>query len=230
MRTLTPRSSRAAASAPSSPGCSSSLVRISSPAPELQPADRPGRCPRSCRSSAPGPRRRSRASRRRLRAAARSARCGVRSAPRRAPRRPRAPAPPRRLARRRRAAARRCPRSGTRAGSRTGNSARSPEDVHKPREYPHGIQAQHARADAAVGADRAGSRARGDDALHALGRRAPRAHTFADYEELWGWSVEELEQFWADIWEFCGVRASQPYERVLDRARCPARAGSRAPS
>ncbi len=37
----------------------------------------------------------------------------------------------------------------------------------------------------------------------------------ADYGELWRWSVEEIEQFWADIWEYCGVRASVPYARVL---------------
>ncbi len=38
---------------------------------------------------------------------------------------------------------------------------------------------------------------------------------FGSYAELWQWSVAELEDFWADIWEFCGVRASQGYERVL---------------
>ncbi len=38
---------------------------------------------------------------------------------------------------------------------------------------------------------------------------------FASYGELWSWSVQEIEQFWADIWEYCGVRASVPYERVL---------------
>jgi len=38
---------------------------------------------------------------------------------------------------------------------------------------------------------------------------------FADYGELWRWSVQEIEQFWADIWDYCGVRASVPYERVL---------------
>ncbi len=42
---------------------------------------------------------------------------------------------------------------------------------------------------------------------------------FADYDELWRWSVDEIEELWADIWEFCGVRASKPYERVLDRSR-----------
>jgi acetoacetyl-CoA synthetase len=38
---------------------------------------------------------------------------------------------------------------------------------------------------------------------------------FASYGELWSWSVQEIEQFWADIWEYCGVRASVPYKRVL---------------
>jgi acetoacetyl-CoA synthetase len=44
---------------------------------------------------------------------------------------------------------------------------------------------------------------------------------FPGYGELWEWSVEELEQFWADIWEFCGVRASVPYERVLGSHAMP---------
>ncbi len=44
---------------------------------------------------------------------------------------------------------------------------------------------------------------------------------FADYAELWDWSVSEVEQFWAAIWEYCGVRASQPYERVLDSRQMP---------
>jgi acetoacetyl-CoA synthetase len=38
---------------------------------------------------------------------------------------------------------------------------------------------------------------------------------FEEYEELRRWSVGEVERFWAAIWEFCGVRASVPYERVL---------------
>jgi acetoacetyl-CoA synthetase len=48
-----------------------------------------------------------------------------------------------------------------------------------------------------------------------------RGRPFADYGELWRWSVEEIEDFWAAIWEFCGVRASRPYERVLDSRRMP---------
>jgi len=48
-----------------------------------------------------------------------------------------------------------------------------------------------------------------------------RGEPFADYDELWRWSVEELEDFWASIWEFCGMRASKPYERVLGSHEMP---------
>ncbi len=41
------------------------------------------------------------------------------------------------------------------------------------------------------------------------------------YEGLWRWSVDDLEQFWADIWEFTGVIASKPYERVLASRAMP---------
>jgi len=42
-----------------------------------------------------------------------------------------------------------------------------------------------------------------------------------DYAALWRWSVDELEDFWASIWEFCEVRAAVPYERVLDAREMP---------
>jgi acetoacetyl-CoA synthetase len=42
-----------------------------------------------------------------------------------------------------------------------------------------------------------------------------------DYHELWRWSTAELEQFWASIWDFCAVRASTPYERVLGERAMP---------
>ena len=48
-----------------------------------------------------------------------------------------------------------------------------------------------------------------------------RGRAFADYAELWQWSVGEVEDFWAAIWEFCGVRASKPYERVLGSHEMP---------
>jgi acetoacetyl-CoA synthetase len=45
--------------------------------------------------------------------------------------------------------------------------------------------------------------------------------SFADYQELWQWSVDELEDFWACVWDYCGVRASRPYERVLASDQMP---------
>src|SRR3954447_1171758 len=45
--------------------------------------------------------------------------------------------------------------------------------------------------------------------------RDERSLSFGDYQELWRWSVDELEDFWASVWEFCEVRASTPYDRVL---------------
>jgi len=48
-----------------------------------------------------------------------------------------------------------------------------------------------------------------------------RGEPFADYDELWKWSVAELEQFWASIWEFSGARASRSYEHVLTSHEMP---------
>ncbi|HZB82758.1 MAG TPA: acetoacetate--CoA ligase [Rubrobacteraceae bacterium] len=45
--------------------------------------------------------------------------------------------------------------------------------------------------------------------------------SFSDYGELWEWSVTELEEFWASIWEFFEVKASRPYERVLSQREMP---------
>jgi acetoacetyl-CoA synthetase len=41
------------------------------------------------------------------------------------------------------------------------------------------------------------------------------------YDELWRWSVEDLEDFWASIWEQFDVQASEPYARVLARREMP---------
>ncbi len=45
--------------------------------------------------------------------------------------------------------------------------------------------------------------------------------SFAAYGELFDWSVSDLEGFWGSIWEFFGVRASAPYERVLGSREMP---------
>ena len=37
-----------------------------------------------------------------------------------------------------------------------------------------------------------------------------------DYSALYRWSVEKSDQFWHALWEFCGVVASQPWDRVVD--------------
>ena len=42
-----------------------------------------------------------------------------------------------------------------------------------------------------------------------------------DYADVWQWSVDELEEFWASIWEFFEVDASEPYERVLTTREMP---------
>jgi acetoacetyl-CoA synthetase len=43
----------------------------------------------------------------------------------------------------------------------------------------------------------------------------------ADYHALWQWSVDDLEAFWASIWDFFGVEPSTPYERVLGDRSMP---------
>jgi acetoacetyl-CoA synthetase len=43
----------------------------------------------------------------------------------------------------------------------------------------------------------------------------------ADYSSLWTWSVTELEQFWASIWDYFEVRSESPYARVLADRQMP---------
>ncbi len=45
--------------------------------------------------------------------------------------------------------------------------------------------------------------------------------TFADYNELWDWSVTEIEQFWETIMHFFDVPCSQPHTQVLDKHIMP---------
>ncbi|KND03687.1 acetoacetate-CoA ligase [Spizellomyces punctatus DAOM BR117] len=39
----------------------------------------------------------------------------------------------------------------------------------------------------------------------------------ANYDALWKWSVENYPEFWASVWEYCGVKASVPYTEVVER-------------
>jgi len=40
--------------------------------------------------------------------------------------------------------------------------------------------------------------------------------SFDDYNELWKWSVSNIEDFWVSIWEFFEIMASNPYTNVLE--------------
>ncbi|MET7928717.1 acetoacetate--CoA ligase [Streptomyces sp. NPDC005349] len=41
------------------------------------------------------------------------------------------------------------------------------------------------------------------------------------HDELWQWSVSDLEGFWSAVWEFFGVRTHAPYETVLTSCEMP---------
>jgi acetoacetyl-CoA synthetase len=44
---------------------------------------------------------------------------------------------------------------------------------------------------------------------------------FADYHALWAWSVDDIDAFWASIWDFFDVQATRPDDRVLGRRTMP---------
>jgi acetoacetyl-CoA synthetase len=39
---------------------------------------------------------------------------------------------------------------------------------------------------------------------------------FAEYAPLYQWSIDNIPDFWASMWEFAGIKASRPYTRVVD--------------
>jgi acetoacetyl-CoA synthetase len=49
--------------------------------------------------------------------------------------------------------------------------------------------------------------------------RFMRGRGIEGYDALWRWSVEDLEGFWASIWDFFGVEGG--YDRVLASDRMP---------
>ncbi|MGZ4354499.1 MAG: acetoacetate--CoA ligase [Gaiellaceae bacterium] len=50
---------------------------------------------------------------------------------------------------------------------------------------------------------------------------AERGLEVPDYGSLWRWSTTDLEGFWASLWDFFGVHAHTPYERVLASRAMP---------
>jgi len=57
------------------------------------------------------------------------------------------------------------------------------------------------------------------DYLHWLERE--RGLRFDDYNGLWQWSVDQLEDFWESVWQYFDIRHSTPYQRVLDSHKMP---------
>src|ERR1700736_5927443 len=48
-----------------------------------------------------------------------------------------------------------------------------------------------------------------------------RGLTFDSYDELWQWSVRDLEGFWSSIWDHFEVASHTPYEAVLAERTMP---------
>jgi len=48
-----------------------------------------------------------------------------------------------------------------------------------------------------------------------------RGRDLAGYDELWRWSVSDLEGFWGSVWDFYALRAHEPFERVLRSRAMP---------
>lgn len=44
---------------------------------------------------------------------------------------------------------------------------------------------------------------------------------FESYHELYRWSVDNLADFWAEVWSFVGIRASAEYDNVIDNMEMP---------
>lgn len=48
-----------------------------------------------------------------------------------------------------------------------------------------------------------------------------RGLNFDDYNAMWEWSVSDLDAFWAAIWDFFNVRASEPYTQIIGKRTMP---------
>jgi len=51
--------------------------------------------------------------------------------------------------------------------------------------------------------------------------RDDRDLSFADFNELWEWSINDLEGFWKSIWDYFGLRSSTTFSKVLDEEKMP---------
>ena len=45
--------------------------------------------------------------------------------------------------------------------------------------------------------------------------------SFKNYEELWEWSVKDIEVFWEAFWQFAPMKVHTPYQRILNANKMP---------
>ncbi|MFN8169786.1 MAG: crotonase/enoyl-CoA hydratase family protein [Candidatus Nanopelagicales bacterium] len=62
---------------------------------------------------------------------------------------------------------------------------------------------------------RSGRAGGGDRQLPALWLESERGLSFEGYDDLYAWSVDDLDAFWQSIWDYFGVRAHSPHTAVL---------------
>ena len=51
--------------------------------------------------------------------------------------------------------------------------------------------------------------------------RANRGLDFKDYDELWRWSVTDLEAYWQAVWDCYGIHSPTPHSSVLAENKMP---------
>ena len=51
-------------------------------------------------------------------------------------------------------------------------------------------------------------------------QRVSRKHRkeFKTYHELYRWSIDNVADFWGEVWKYCGIRHSQSYRQVVSDA------------
>jgi acetoacetyl-CoA synthetase len=50
--------------------------------------------------------------------------------------------------------------------------------------------------------------------MNVIGER--HGQKFTEYEPLYQWSIDNIPEFWTDFWEFADIKASKPYNQVID--------------
>jgi acetoacetyl-CoA synthetase len=56
---------------------------------------------------------------------------------------------------------------------------------------------------------------------HYLGWLKQRGRSFESYADLWQWSIDDQDGFWGSLWDYFGIKASQPYTQVLGKRTMP---------